>query len=144
MPKRIAIYSAAFLDDREAGLLLAWWEQNVSPLLEDTFAHHMTIKFKPSNDEVGVLPIGATVDLKVAGYVDTPEVQAVVVRGLNSTNDVPHITVATDGGKPFRSNKALAEGYTRTHGPVLRARVGYWTNSGAQYDLPEGIKPDGI
>ena len=90
-------YIGIILDDPE--VLLRWWASHVGELLPKRIAHHMTIQFRPSADDMAALPIGEPVTLDVVGYAGDAEVQAVVVRphGVRSTNRVPHVTVATDG-----------------------------------------------
>ena len=52
-----AVYTGVILDD--PGKLLSWWRRTVgSPLHSKVLAHHMTIKFRPSDDEVAALPVG--------------------------------------------------------------------------------------
>ena len=144
MPRNLAVYAAAILTSRGAAALRLWWERDISPLESKVFSHHMTIKFRPSDEELYELMerlggVGETVQLRVIGYVEDIElgVQAVVVEGVYSTNDIPHITVATDGAKPFLSNKALSRGWERVvGGPVIEARLGYFDGRTDRYDLP--------
>lgn len=121
-PPKVA-YVGAILDRPEQ--LLNWWEQNVGPLHGKKFAHHMTIQFKP--ESLDEYEVGSHVSLRVVGYAQNEQVQAVAVEavGATSSNAVPHITVATDGSPPVLSNDLLAGGYTPVRGPYLSARVGF-------------------
>lgn len=118
-------YVGVMLDDPK--VLLRWWVGTVGELLPRPIAHHMTIQHKPTPDEIAALPIGKPVQLRVIGYADSGEIQAVVVQphGVESMRRIPHITVATDGSTPpVKSNDLLAEGWIPVHGPVLTGRVG--------------------
>jgi hypothetical protein len=47
------IYIAVVLDKKSHDELLNWWDMNVSiPLLPDKLAHHMTIKYNPTQEEL--------------------------------------------------------------------------------------------
>ena len=119
-------YVAVILDDGSE--LLRWWTSEIGPTLPKQFAHHMTIKFKPSPEDLEGIELGAPASLKVVGWADNGSVQAVVVSpvGATSTRAIPHITVATDGvAKPADSNALLQQGYVPVAGgPVLKGRVG--------------------
>jgi len=123
-----AMYTGVFLDDPNQ--LINWWKQNVGPLHPKVKAHHMTIKFKPSEDEVKALSIGSPTSLKVVGYAQDDKGQAVLVKpqGVRSTNRHPHITVAVDGVSPAYSNDLLKKGITKVSGPTLKGRVGFFSN----------------
>ena len=143
MPKSLAVYAGAFLTSRGKTALRLWWQANVSPLESKSFGHHMTIKFKPSDEELYELMerlggVGETVQLRIVGYAEDADlgVQAVVVEGVYSTNDIPHVTVATDGAKPFLSNKLLKRGYTDVRGAALEARLGYFDGRTDRFELP--------
>ena len=102
----------------------------------------MTIKFKPSPEEVLSLPIGDTVDLKVVGWAADDQAQAIVVSpsGVRSANKHPHVTVATDGTSPAYSNDLINNGpVTKVSGPTLKGRVGIFTGKDVQYDLTDTI-----
>lgn len=130
------VYVGVMLDDPKS--LQRWWESEVGELLPKRIAHHMTIKFGPSADEVAALPLGEPVTLDVVGYANSGEIQAVVVRphGVASANRIPHVTVATDGTTPpVKSNDLLAEGWTPVNGPTLHGRVGFFANGRDWFDL---------
>lgn len=130
------VYVGVMLDDPEA--LQRWWASEVGELLPKRIAHHMTIKFGPSVDEVAALPIGEPVTLEVVGYANSGEIQAVVVRphGVESANRIPHVTVATDGvTSPVKSNDLLAEGWERVKGPTLKGKVGFFAGGRDWFDL---------
>jgi hypothetical protein len=120
-----AIYVGVMLSDPEK--LLSWWEREVGELLQKKISHHMTIKFKPSPEDLSELTLGQEVGLRVVGWVDDGTIQAVAVEpeGVVSHNRIPHVTVATDGvTSPVKSNTLLEEGFTRIQGPTLKGRIG--------------------
>ena len=128
-------YTAAILED--SGDALSFWESTVKePLLSKSYAHHMTIDFKPTDEQFSDTPIGEEAELKVVGYASDSKVQVLVVKpvGVNSSNTVAHITIATDGTtSPAYSNKLLEKGYTKVDGPTLTAQVGYVDNAGSDH-----------
>jgi hypothetical protein len=133
--KRKAIYSAVFLIPESKEVLSTWWEKNIEALLPKHFMHHMTIKFKPSEEEVLSLPIGQKVMLDVVGYGNDEKAQAVKVSGMDSDNTVPHITVATNGTSPVYSNELMSGNVQLISGPQLEGIVGIFDGSGPKFDL---------
>ena len=125
MTMKTVVFSAIFLDDASHRELLAWWEQATgTPLLSKHFAHHMTIKFKPSPEEVEQLDLGKKVRVRVIGWAADEKGQAVLVDSdVESTNAKPHITVSTNGGSPAYSNTLLSAGSTRIAGPTLEGVI---------------------
>lgn len=121
------VYVGAMLDDPTA--LLRWWSTHVGKVLPVPYAHHMTIKFRPADSDLDALHVGAPVGLHIVGFADDGQVQAVAVEpiGVHSTSPVPHVTVATNGTPPVKSNELLARGYVPVNGPVISARVGLFT-----------------
>jgi hypothetical protein len=120
LSESLPLFVAVVLDDPAHKSLLSWWEQELGPVLSKTFAHHMTVKFKPTAEEVADFAfLGKPVTLQVVGWAANEHVQAVVVEGHGSANEVSHVTVATDGTPPFKSNELLDQGFTRTRGPAL-------------------------
>jgi hypothetical protein len=140
-----AIYTAVFLDDPND--LLDWWERETGiPVHPKVFAHHMTIKFKPSPDEVKDLPIGAPVNLRIIGWAADDQGQAVAVQpqGVRSSNRIPHVSVAMSGVSPVYSNELLGRGFKPASG-ILRGRVGYKGTKGSEvFDLRGTIYDEGV
>jgi hypothetical protein len=130
MPK--PIYIAVVLDEKSHDELLNWWNMNVSiPLLPDKIAHHMTIKYNPTQEELDkfLSLVGNDITLCITGYGSDDKCQAVRVSQLvtneNSiVNDNSHITVAIDhknGGRAKQSNSLI---YTRKFGqPFLTGKI---------------------
>jgi hypothetical protein len=103
------LFTAIVLTPESKKLLLRVFPESVP---RNTHAHHMTIKFKPSEEEVAALDMGAMVDLTIIGYAACDKIQAVAVTGFDSDNDIAHITVSTDGKTgPKESNTLLALGH---------------------------------
>ena len=134
-----ALYTAVILDDPTE--LLRLWEQETGiPLHPKKIAHHMTIKFKPSPEEVARLPIGKRVNLRVIGYAadDKGQAVAVVPQGVSSANEIPHVTVAVNGTSPVYSNELLKRGRGQKGkmSGTLKGRVGYQGTKGSEvFDL---------
>lgn len=138
-PKK-AIFTEVILDDPE--YLLHWWPRATGyPVLHKHFAHHLTIRFKPTPHEVLALPLGSKVSLQVVGYAQDDKAQAVVVKatGVHTTNDIPHITVATDGTSPIYSNELLHQGWEPIKGPRLTGTVGFFDGKEHRWDLSDTV-----
>ena len=127
-------YVALLLTKKSQQDLLDWWEEHYGELLSKTFAHHVTLMFKPTIEDIEGLAdmgiLGSTVKVPVVGMAKSSEVQTVVVNESNSPlrsmKTVPHITVATSGVSPVESNTLLEKGF---ESPVpkleLIARLGF-------------------
>jgi hypothetical protein len=118
------IYYAVFLTDKSHSDLLKWWVDVVNiPILDQPFAHHMTVKFKPTEEDVIAFSpiIGQEVKLQVVGYAADDKGQAVLVNSeLKSNNANPHITISCATGiTPVYSNELLSSGLTTINGPTL-------------------------
>ena len=138
--KNKIIYAAAFLTNEGKNDLKNWWESNVrEPLFPRLFLHHMTIKWKPSLEEVLSLPIGEEVMLNAVGYAASGDIQAVAIStDLPVSNKIPHITIsANEGISPVKLNDLLDNGFISIEGLELRARIGYWDGKEAIYEYPE-------
>jgi Fungal tRNA ligase phosphodiesterase domain len=126
-PKKPPTYTGVFLDEASHRALLAWWEKHTdTPLHGKIWAHHMTIKFKPTAEDLEKTPIGKKVHLKVIGWAADEKGQAVLVEpeGIASANHHPHITISTAPGTgPVYSNDLLAKGSNRVSGPTLTGVV---------------------
>ena len=65
--------------------------------MASNLVHHLTIAFKPSQEEVENMPLGKPVKMKIIGYGQDEKAQAVFVQlesGIRSNNAKPHITMA--------------------------------------------------
>jgi hypothetical protein len=122
------VYAGAFLpEESRAALLSAFPAKHPKAL-----AHHMTIAFKPTEDEVSGLPLGQLIKLRVVGYAEDEFGQAVAVdpMGVLSKNAVPHITISVDKKSPVYSNELLARGYESVIPFEIYARVGLFMDDG--------------
>jgi hypothetical protein len=126
-------YAAVVLDDGSRRQLLYWWENHIgTPLHSNVLAHHMTLKFNPSADDLSILPLGEQVVLRVTGWAADDKSQVVRVKAAaKSANAVPHVTVAiAPGVKPVYSNELLQKQVTSVHGPDLTGTIAYVTPKG--------------
>lgn len=99
------IYLGVFLTPESRTRLL----DLIKPVHEEIHADHLTIKFKPTELEVGNTPLGKRVTLKVEHIAQDEKGQAVLVSGIISANAHPHITISVaKGTKPVYSNELLA------------------------------------
>jgi hypothetical protein len=125
--ERRPTYTGVMLDEASHHALVAWWKEHTdAPLLEKVIAHHMTVKFKPTAEELEKTPKGEKVKLKVIGWAADEKGQAVLVApdGIASAQKHPHVTVAVAPGVPaFYSNELLEKGVNRVSGPTLTGVV---------------------
>lgn len=121
------LYTHATLTETSRAELLQWWQTNIGHVMPDKIGHHMTIKFKPNDEEVINSPLGKTVSLRVAGWGQNDKVQAVYIfTSVACANPIAHVTVAIDkanGGKPKDSNEMLINNINVVDGPKLEAVV---------------------
>jgi len=156
-PKK-AIYSAAFLDEGSREDLYNWWKMHVKEQpLDKVPAHsHMTIKFKPSPEDIWALPIGESTErtVTVVGYCSNELGQAVQVRVSDESfarqdDGIAHITISASSDAPrgfAYSNQLLCEGVTEVKsGPELKVRIGmFMQNQEIKYDLEGTLYQEGI
>lgn len=96
------VYVGVFLstDSREKLLYL------VAPAHEAVFAHHVTVQFKPTAEQLAQYKVPERVEFQAIGMVADERGQAVLVRGVSSANENPHITIScAKGTKPAYSNE---------------------------------------
>lgn len=130
------LYAAVFLYDNEQRKLLEWWEREVGPLLSKKYGHHMTLAYRPDVEFISSLTLGKEVELEVIGYGADEKGQAVkVLAPVSTNNDIPHVTIATDGTPPSHSNKVLASSLTTIKGPKIRGKIGYFNGKEIKYSL---------
>lgn len=134
------IYTGAFLDEGARRELLAAFP----PIHSRPIAHHMTITFNPSPDEVSETPAGDEVFLTIVGVAEDEKAQAVVVNSPLSTNKISHITISVaDGVSPVYSNELLAQGWRKLETPItIRARVGAFMRGKPIFDPTEIFKQE--
>lgn len=154
-PKK-ALYSAAFLDEGSREDLYNWWKMHVQ---EDLLARipkhsHMTIKFKPSEEDVLSIPVGEDEDktVTIVGFANDSFGQAVQVRVSDSSIDrqdggIAHITISASEDAPMGfaySNELLSQGVEEVKsGPELSVKVGlFLTNGRVTYSLDGTVYQD--
>lgn len=101
--RRDVLYTAQVVDDQNALM------RKYPSELPNKFYHHSTNKFgrQPFDEREG-----EKLRLHIIGRLRTDKVDALVVENPNSSNDIPHITLATaDGIKPVVSNYELHDHY---------------------------------
>jgi hypothetical protein len=158
-PKK-ALYSAAFLDEGSREDLYNWWKMHVKeePLDRIPEHSHMTIKFKPSPEDILSLPIGEPGErtVTVIGYAHNELGQAVQVRVSDEVfarqdGGIAHITISASNDAPrgfAYSNQLLEEGDSFQEvksGPELKVRIGmFMQNQEIKYDLEGTLYQEGI
>lgn len=139
------VFVAAVLSDEAKQVLYNYWISQPDapaafPVLKMS---HMTIKFRPSPEEVAAMPIGQPVQLRVVGWAANNQIQAVAVQpvGVGSANATPHVTFAlADASVPPKlSNDLFAGAATSgraTPGPVLDATLGWSDGGNYHFSVP--------
>ena len=119
------LYTALILDASSHKALVSWFARvSGKPLLDMVYAHHATIKFKPTEGEVACTSVGLRAYCIVTGWAADASTQAVTVVGLEVASGVPHVTVAcAQGTSPVRSLDLLGRGYNECDGPLLSGRI---------------------
>tara|TARA_R110002153_G_scaffold97567_3_gene232310 strand:+ start:99 stop:551 length:453 start_codon:yes stop_codon:yes gene_type:complete len=132
--KKKIIYSALFLDSPTQQSLLRWWEsqEGTTPLHNKVLAHHCTIAFKPSQEDVEALPLGKEIAMRVVGYGQDEKAQAifVTITGLRSNNAKPHITMAISSSGSAKDSNELE--IVKVTGPSFKGVLGYF-GKGKEY-----------
>lgn len=105
----LPVYIGVFLTPSSRAQLL----RDFPPVYDNVFADHVTLIFKPKEDDLADYDLGSIVRLKVVGYAQDQKGTAVLVdlpsEIRTSPGQKPHITISTAQGiKPFYSNKLIA------------------------------------
>mgnify|MGYP003637282506 FL=1 len=106
--------------------------------LPNKFGHHMTVSFKPSDLNV---PVGENTDLKIIGRLTTDKVDVLIIDNELSTNEFPHITLATaEGVKPFASNTEIKNNQDKIVplDTTINATYGYFDGKNDVTKIPTG------
>ena len=92
------VYAGIFLDPTTKANLMRWWDQQAETeeLFDKKLIHHITLAFKPTQEEVEALPLGKPIKMRIVGYGQDDKAQAIFVEidGLRSKNKKPHVTMA--------------------------------------------------
>ena len=143
------VFLAAVLTPEAKKQLYRWW--STQPMAPEPLAinksSHMTIKFRPSLEEVALTPIGQEVILQVTGWAADGKIQAVSVepQGVGSANAIPHVTfsIKDPSVAPKLSNDLFVTAGVRrqqTRGPALKARIGWSDGAEYHFNMPEGVQ----
>jgi hypothetical protein len=104
------VYVGAFLNDKVRDMLIAKFDDD----LQNKFAHHITLAFKPDQDTLDLMTIGADITIQVIGEAIDNKGHALIVKLPDDViykGKTPHITISTaDGVKPFYSNILIDNG----------------------------------
>ena len=134
MTERKAVFTELVLSEVSSKDIKNLMEELAGGLLPNIKANHITLKYRPSPEEVKSLHMGEKLFGVITGFVADHRVQAFVcdIGGkFECNNKHPHITVATgmDGDRaisPRVSNDVLDEGITPIPKKFLfEARVGF-------------------
>tara|TARA_B100000131_G_scaffold46334_1_gene41232 strand:- start:1304 stop:1789 length:486 start_codon:yes stop_codon:yes gene_type:complete len=147
-----AVYTCVYVEPHKVleaykGLLEAGVKLPALPKgLEGVCCNHMTIKFRPTKDDVCKLPMGGAADLEITGYAHDKDCIALRVKQVYgypvpSDNEVPHITFwVSEGTPPYYSNELLGAGVTEIENPPrVSGRVGYCTGSDYKFDYEGSV-----
>ncbi|MSU55266.1 MAG: hypothetical protein EXS46_01870 [Candidatus Taylorbacteria bacterium] len=110
------IYSGVFLNEESRNKIL----QTFIPKFENIYADHLTIHFKPSEEQIKTLKLGDTVNLNVIGIAEDDRAQALIMQTDLSSNANPHITLSTrNDTKPVYSNELIEKsGFRKLDGSL--------------------------
>lgn len=112
-----AIYIGVFLNLEQREKLLSC----VPPKFEKVHADHVTLIFRPTDEDVASFALGSQVEFEIVAEVADDRAQAVLVAGVASRNKYPHITIATaPGTKPVYSNELLEKCTHRVLTPSVK------------------------
>ena len=136
-------YLAIILDESSRKDLIEWWLTNVGEILPHEVAHHSTLKFQPSIEEIEAWEehLGKEVAMQVVGYGNRDNVQAVAVKYRNSpiksNNTIEHVTVALrPPAKAHESNEILKKGIQDAPNRLtLTGRIGFFGRGKELYEL---------
>jgi predicted methyltransferase len=98
---------------------------------------HMTISFRPSDDEVSSTPVGEEVEVRIIGRRTTSEVDVYIVdTDIEVSSGVPHITISTsEGVSPVRSIEVIRmHGYESIEPFTMTGRVGRFIGRTTVFD----------
>jgi hypothetical protein len=106
------VYAGLFIDETTKANLIRWWNQQegTNPLHEKQLAHHLTIAFKPSQEDVENMPLGKPVKMTIIGYGQDEKAQAIFVKiegGVRSQNAKPHVTMAISSSGAAKDSNDL-------------------------------------
>ena len=146
--KKKAVYAALFVDDSEKPKIKKWFERATGQaILPKEFAHHITLKFKPSEMDMAELVrkgLGSEHLVRLTGAAGDSKGQAATAQlpaGIRANNPIPHLTIATSPStKPVYSNELLKDGVTKLDGSkglAIKTKLGFFDGKDNRFS-PEG------
>lgn len=115
------------------------------PTHANVYAHHVTVAFKPSIEQAQELSpqCGQEISFSTIAEAADENGQAVLISGVDSNNEFPHITISTaEGVKPSYSNElfknSLSHELTQQN-IQLKGILTFVTKSQKQYTEPVEI-----
>jgi hypothetical protein len=119
------LYVALILDEASRQAAQDWFVEEAGvALLPTVITHHVTLQFKPSEEQLAQLAVGSRAAVRAVGWAADASAQAVVVSGVEAYSGIPHVTVATATGVPPAYSKTLLQaGFTRAAGPKLTGTI---------------------
>ena len=136
--KQKVVYVGVFLPPEER----QWLLKKFPPVHSVTQADHLTVWFHTWGVPIDLssLNFGERVPLKVIGYAEDGQAQAVLVQppaGLSPHARVPHITISTAPGvQPIYSNILVKADPKRVAPFTLRGRLGWWDGNSPVFEKP--------
>lgn len=128
------VYAGLFLDDTTKAQLERWWgqQEGTEPLFDKKLIHHLTLAFKPTQEDVESLPLGKSIKMRIVGYGQDDKAQAIFVEidGLRSNNAKPHVTMAISPSGAAKNSNDLT--VIPLRGITFEGTVGYF-GKGKEY-----------
>lgn len=109
------------------------------PLLPFVHAHHLTLKFRPSDEEVAMFRCGVPKMLQVVGWGANERNQGFLVKpvpGFPCQNAFPHITVAVNDGCQAKDTNDLKWSKDMAHGLIFPAVSGWHDGTRLRTERP--------
>jgi len=132
-----ACYTGAFLDEEEKVKIL----KQFPPSFQNIFTDHLTIKYKPSQEEMSDLALGEKVLLTAVALAKDEKAEALLIQTDISANSHPHITISTAPGiEPSYSNQLLEKANFKEIPPFdINARIGLSAGKKIFFEEPDFI-----
>jgi len=93
--KKKAVYTGLFLTEESRAVLEEMTKEQCGALLPHAKCHHLTLKFKPTPEEVLALPIGQEMTLAVAGIVSDESARKRLSAGCRRSSPAPTSTLTS-------------------------------------------------
>ena len=132
---RDIVYSGIFLDEASKKTLL----EKVPAVHKNIFAHHLTVKYRPTSQDIFSYEPGKEYDLEVRGAVKDGKGQAVIIKNIETENPVSHITISTAGDtKPNYSNDLIKTAPVENIETFsIKGKYGFFCDGPYVYEFPQ-------